>query len=214
MSEDQRKASEIILSIESKLDNMLKTMGSYETNTKLILDRVNKVYLYIEEVKKSYSIVQENEENFTNLDEPISISKDPIINKRSAKPLPDANGLQNPYKMDGFNEVKKIETVVVEEKNSEIISDKKVPVIQRITDQTGKDIFMADVLVCNSKQEAIYKTKTNAIGKWQAHLRPGAYTINVSKTDMNTKKKLEIKQEINIPASNATVVLDALKITR
>lgn len=212
---EQRKATDVVLAIEGKMDAILKISASYDHNMKLVLDRVNKIYLYVEEVKKSYQ--QEDHENISDREEivnvsdgaKITVSDMPIVEKRNTKsaPVEQAAISSTPYRLDGFSNPTLNETEFK-------ATDKKVPVIQRITDQNGKDIFMADVVIFNDKQESVYKTKSNAVGKWQAHLRPGRYTVSVSKTDMSSKKKLEVKQDITIPQSNATVTLDILKITR
>jgi hypothetical protein len=92
--------------------------------------------------------------------------------------------------------------------------DSKVPVVQRITDNTGKDLFMAEVIVMNANKELIAKTKTNAAGKWQAYLKPGKYSVNIVKTDTATKNKLEAMQDITVSNSDKTITLPVMIIKR
>jgi hypothetical protein len=212
---EQRKATDVVLAIEGKVDALIKILSSYDHNMKLVLDRVNKVYSYVEEVKQSYKQQDNNstEEAVININDgaKIEISEKPIVEKRNTKSASaeqsDISINPMPYRLDGFDQR-------VSNNVESKTTDKKVPVIQRVTDQNGKDIFMADITVFNDKLESVYKTKSNAVGKWQAHLKPGRYTVSVSKTDMASKKKLEVKQDITIPQSNATITLDILKITR
>lgn len=77
-------------------------------------------------------------------------------------------------------------------------NSKKIPVIQRVVDKNGKDVFMADVHILDLNDILILKLKTNAIGKWQAQLKPGDYKVKISKTDSLTMTKNEIIQNIKV----------------
>lgn len=193
MSDEPRKASDILLSLEEKVNNLIKIVSVYDLNIKLVADRVNKIYSYIEEVKKSQEepIQPENDDFklYTQPEHIISISEEPIVTKRT--PIPE-----------------------VSRSEPDTTSEKKVPVSQRITDNTGKDVFMAEVSIFNSNKELVIKTKTNAVGKWQAYLKPGPYSIAIVKTDTATKKKIETLQEIVVPNSNVIFILPVAMIKR
>jgi hypothetical protein len=187
MAEDQRKASDILLSLESKIDTLIKTVAVYDFNSKIMLDRVNYVYGYIKNIEN-------NTQNDTvSNNEPIAITNENIIVEATAPRVP----------------ARQVPTD--EQKNT---SDKKVPLVQRITDHSGKDLFMAEVSVLNLNKELVFKTKTNAVGKWMANLKPGKYVVNIVKTDTTTKKKIEATQEINIANSNSVLTLPVMIIQR
>jgi hypothetical protein len=186
MTNEPRKATDILLSLEEKINTLTKIVAVYDMNIKLILDRLNKLNAALEQPEQTLSDRMIPE-----------IYHSPPV--EAVIPVED--------KPTGPRRTSRTE-------KSDISSDKKVPVSQRITDGTGKDLFMAVVEILSSDKTLISKTKTNAVGKWQAHLKPGDYFIHVVKTDTATKKKIEALQEINIPSSDAPVNLPLIAIRR
>ena len=110
---------------------------------------------------------------------------------------------------------KKVEPAELKPKTPEQVvkAEKKVPVTQRVQDNNKKDLFMAEVNLSSSEGHVL-KTKTNAMGKWQAQLPPGKYVVKVSKMDTALQKKLETQQDIIVPNSNSAVLLPTLIINR
>jgi len=179
----ERKATEILLSLEEKVNSLLKIISLYDFNTKLILDKINKISKILEknpvEVKNK-QVVQEFSQN------PINISNSPIINTKPS-------------------------AVVTQEKKT--ASGKKVPISQRITDDKGRDLFMADVLITDENNNEILKTKTNAVGKWQAHLPVGSYNVLISKID-SSKNKIEVSQNISVSEKDEDLKLNTVIVKR
>jgi uncharacterized transporter YbjL len=182
MADEQRKATDILIALETKVDNLIKTIAVYDHTSKMMLDRINFVYNYIK-----------NFDNNTQQDvpdnKPITITNEHIITE---------------------TEIPRIAARQVPQQTS--TSDKKVPVVQRITNSAGKDLFMAEVSVMNINKELVFKTKTNAVGKWMANLKPDKYIVNIVKTDTATKKKFETTQEINVVNSNSVITLPVMMI--
>ena len=179
---EQRKISDIILSLEEKVLTLIKIVAANDLNNKLILDRLNKMLTQSTLTATPVSPQQEPENKIIqNIQTPIEISKAPIATRRTV-----ANAQEEEPS----------------EKKKKSISNtgaSKIPVGQRITDHTGKDLFMADVLITNVETDETSKCKTNAGGKWQAYLPIGKYTVYVSKIiDPTTKNKIECLQEIEI----------------
>lgn len=201
---EDRKATEILLSLESKMETMIKVMSTYDMTIKILLDRVNKMHSYINSLQEE--MIQEQlqktkEEQFRPYDEPKRIFD---INQDDA--IPESNAPIANIRSSRTN------TLPVEKQTEN--SEKKVPVTQRITDSNGKDLFIADVSVMTKNNELVVKAKTNTVGKWQAHLKPGDYIINVVKVDAATKKKIEAMQEITIPPTNGIFTLPTAIIKR
>lgn len=198
--DEPRKASDVLLSLEEKVNTLIKIVSVYDMNIKLILDRVNKIYSYIEIIKsedaKNDFIQSEREIIKTNADHLIAVAEAPIVNKRVAIIDPPLSA-PGPSPSD---------------KSTEVGNDKKVPVIQRVVGEKGKDLFMAEVSVLNMNKELVLKTKTNAVGKWQAYLKPGKYIVHLVKTDTETKKKIEAIQDITIPDSSTPINLPLIAI--
>lgn len=198
MADEQRKASDVLLAIEDKVNTLLQSMSVYNLNMKLILDRVNKVYNYINELEAQAGMEapapQPTDKDVvkTSAEHVITEDANPAgTARRTARAESYATAMPQPPMQDA-------------QRNQ---TEKKVPVMQRLTNDKGKDLFNAQVEILNEKRELLQTTKTNATGKWQAHLKPGKYNVHVVKTDTATRDKIEAWQELNIPYSDAVVTL-------
>lgn len=189
---EPRKATELLVSMEQKLDTLTKMILNQDLLLKVITDRTNKIYSYVNEIQKEYekerisinpppyTLSSDKEVIMTSIQDVLPLSETPAITKRTNNVIED-------------------KSFKPEESFSN--SDKKIPIIQRITDQNGKDLFMAEVVLSDNNKKLLGKFKTNAAGKWQAHLKPGKYFVKVSKTNTVDKTLLEMDQEINIPSN-------------
>jgi|ERR1700722_3598683 len=215
MADQPRKASEVVVSIEDKVNTIIQSMSVYNMNIKLILDRVNKIYNYIEQGNAQAPETQvvgptvpptpqsDKEIVQTSAEHVLTVAEEPSSLRRTArsesytspKPEPPIQDIHRKSDQPGS-------------------SEKKVPVVQRITDSKGKDLFMAYVSIMNDQKEVIQKTKTNANGKWQAHLKPGKYFVEVMKTDTATKEEIKAMQELSIPNADSVVTLPTAIIKR
>lgn len=201
-----RQATDVLLSIESHLVKLVKTMSTYDLTNKLILDKVNKIHTYIDKLEKElvdYEKIQQKDlatTATTNNTSPLEIDQNPIGTRRVSRV--ETQAIETSSILDG-NITDKPST-----------NEKKVPVIQRITDQHGKDLFMADVSILNENKEVVAKVKTNAMGKWQAHIKPGKYVVHTVKTDSATKSKIEALQDIIVPSISSIYTLPVAIIKR
>ncbi len=220
----QRKASDILLALEAKVETLMKLVYNQDMLLKLIADRTNKMYTYIDELQKEYkeSKNQKLEDNNEDQEDPriINISNDHQITEAKERV-----GQSRIVPRAGPNVVPVPQPAILAIPNQQLPpnpqqaqqttgSDKKVPVVQRVSDHTGKDIFMCQVLILDESGNEITKTKTNAVGKWQAMLKPAPYTIKITKTDTATKKMLETTQKITIQSSNSTITLPVVIMNR
>ena len=208
------------------MSSLIKTMGVYDFNLKLVLERVNAVYHYIEQLKVEYSQTPDQQSQ----DQQIIATSEYVI-PISNVPTPDRRmgrveaAIQIPTQPDTVVRVpaqqpnKQTMPVQVPQDSSKktnvpVSPDKKVPVVQQLKYNTGGDVFMADVSIADKNNELVHKCKTNAMGKWQAYLKPGKYYVSVMKTDTTTKSKTEALQEITIPNSESTVNLPPAMIKK
>lgn len=208
---EPRKASDILLSLEDKVNNLTKMISVYDYNTKIILDRVNKIFAYIDALQKEDALLAQQ-----NAQQPIQSENDlfPQYQEKEIIQTSTEHLITEETDPKGHRRTARSETYTQPETKQVGSSDKKIPVIQRITDHTGKDIFMAEVSILNKNNEIVYKTKTNAVGKWQAHLKTGNYTVSIVKTDTSTKKKIEAMQDIVVNDSSPTMTLPTAVIKR
>jgi hypothetical protein len=187
---EQRKASDVLLSIESKIDTVLKLMANYDFTNKLILSKLN-VLNTISNLDSANSIPPViNSPITSNVESNIPIISTPSIIKRNVNQ-------ENAKEME-----------------LEEFSNKKIPVIQRVVDDKGKDLFMAEVSIMTLDKELVNKTKTNAMGKWQAQLKPGKYLVQIIKTNTETKEKKQSLQEIVIDGTKQTMQLPTAIINK
>jgi len=220
---EPRKASDILLALETKVDTLTKLVYSYDMLLKLIADRTNKIYAYIDELQKEYKEArdQKSEEDENEQDDPkiIHVSNEhqiteakEIIGQRRIQPRADPNAIPP---QPAILAVPNQQPVPKPQQTQETIgNDKKVSVMQRVSDHTGKDLFLATVLISDENGNEITKAKTNAAGKWQCVLKPAKYVIKITKTDTATKKVLETTQKITIPSSNSTITLPVVIMNR
>jgi len=218
---EPRKASDILLSLEEKVNTLTKIVSVYDMNTKLILDRVNKMYSYIEKLQKEMDeerlpkggeFVAEPEIVQTSTEHLITMTENPVGVRRTARAesyAPDATQTMPATPV----------AVPTPIKTAKPDNDRKIPVLQRVTwidsNGTSKDCVMAEITILNDQKELVVKTKTNAAGKWQAYLKPGIYSVGMVKTDTATKKKIEAMQEsVHVADSNSTVILPTAMIKK
>ena len=225
--EQQRKATDVLLSIEEKVNTLLQSMSVYNMNTKLILDRVNKVHNYISMLEAEAASLNAQEQPTDPNNETVKTSVENVITIAAVSDVPRRTVRAETYAPMQPSAAWQKEPENVEQPDRNVIQhppqtvapkpagpEKKVPVSQRITDSTGKDLFMAAVNILNENKELITQTKTNATGKWQAHLKPGKYHVHVVKTDTATKVKIEATQEVMVPNSDTVVILPTAIIKR
>jgi len=182
----ERKATDVLISVEHKIDGLMKVISSFDMTMKMVLDRLNRLSTAAPEPARIAPDKQ-----------PIKASPQEAIAKFEG--APQARKTSRPEMYDG--------------KDNTANNEKKVPVIQRVSDQSGKDLFMANITIFDGGKE-LCRTKTNAAGKWQAYLPIGTYDVKISKTDSATKKQIEAMLQITVPDSNSTITLPPVAVKR
>lgn len=193
-SNELRKVSDVLFSIEEKLITLMGTLSVQDMNNKLILDRLNKLLNQQNGVPINFiSSVAQTQKTMISNPSTVELSEKAIV------PRKQLSGLQ-----------------VLPPEDKKKISGSKIPVVQRVTDNHGKDVFMADVIVMDSlTKEVLSKSQTNVAGKWQANLPVGKYAVIVSKVvDPSTLHKIELNQEIEISSTMKSLQLPVAIIKR
>lgn len=229
---DTRKMSDIILSLEDKITVLVKTIAVQEMNNRLILDRLNKLVTQNNVMQQSNTTVANSQSKIANT-EAIITNKQSTLASSIVSPTQEINKLPQPIqptenlavqfedfkskKVTNRSVSKSKETPQVNSENIQSVkTGNKIPVSQRITDQQGKDLFMADVIITDlDTNEIVSKTKTTAIGKWTAYLPIGNYSVHITKIiDANTLNKIESLQEIEINPTMKSLQLPIAIIQR
>jgi hypothetical protein len=190
----KRNASDILLELENKINNLISTVNLCNANNQFILNTVNT--LRKELVMKEH-VDMKKDELYLNISKELIEIKKPTDMAQTTSVIAAKNMNKSMIKV---NENEK--------------SDKKIPIIQKITDEFSKDIFMADISIMDEEKNIVAKSKTNAVGKYTASLKPGKYTVRIIKTDTVSKKKFEAEQMIEIENSNAPLTLSNFILKR
>lgn len=209
MSEkDNRKASDILLDLENKVEVLIQVITSHDSNIKMLLNKVNEISR--SNIKQQVPNV--SKEEFPSF-APIAISDKPTSRTRSTREnvkISAIPAVQNSIQ----NANEQLDDKVREKPKNDGLVERKIPIMQRVCDDRGKDLFMADVIIYDEHQNQIQKIKTNAVGKYQTVLTPGKYKIHISKMDMNSNSKIESMQEIDINTNDKAISLPLASIKR
>jgi hypothetical protein len=200
---ESRKASDILLSIEKKLDQIVGLISSNDLTMKIV---ANKLQVLIdighddEQHHHTSNLNSINKENLLPTVSLLSPSKEEIFidsefNIEEDK-APSGTRRTSRSSSDIFDfETKENNKKVLPETSR---SDRKIPIVQRVVDKNGKSLFLAEVEILNENSVQVDKVKTNSVGKYQAQLPPGNYKIIIRKNEPLSNSKLEGIQEIKV----------------
>lgn len=86
-----------------------------------------------------------------------------------------------------------------------------IPVEQRVVNGHGKSLYLADVEIIDlSSMQSIFKTRTNAMGKWMAALGAGQYRIIIRRMETTTKERMEVTQDIEVDGTQSPLTLPSI----
>lgn len=219
--ENARKATDIILDLESKIDKLLSVVYSQDLTIKTISNKLNMLIELNKQASNTKPVA--NAITITAVQSPIKSQQPipmevaPVGVRKTSRPEPASNGLDKyPVQLPSMREkaeavvntakVKKQqpkEEIFIEKQsdNQFITKDQvvqKIPIIQRILDKNGKSVFMADVEVYDNIGNTIFKGRTNGSGKWMTSLPIGSYNAKISKRENLTKEKLTISVDFAV----------------
>ncbi len=208
---DTRKISDVLLSLEEKVLLLIKTVAANDMNNKLILSSLNK--LLATPMVAASTIGGTMPSVAADIDSIREFSKPPLLEVNQNPIMPKRQMIIQSEKSPPKETAQLISKPAPQIAQS---NKPKIPVGQRLTDTNGKDLFMADVLITNMETgEVVNKSKTNAVGKWQAYLSIGKYSIHISKiTDSVTLHKIESLQELEITPQMKSLQLPLAIIKR
>jgi murein DD-endopeptidase MepM/ murein hydrolase activator NlpD len=202
---DERKATDVLLDIESEVKKLSQTMSSLMLAQTLSLDKLNRVYNYISNLEKEIE-----EEKKLQLGQAQTANHNLPIQSPQATPIEVESNPQGVRRTSRQPEAPPADAPMATSNPGE----RKIPVIQRVTDHSGKDLFMADVRIINANKEVVAKVKTNPVGKWQALVPPGQYDVHILKTDTASKTKIEAMQTITVPDNTGIFTLPIIAIKK
>lgn len=185
-----RKASEVLLGLERKFDLWVKIAAASDTNTKLLLNSMNKACALLERIEAKLGAVgpetanQPTVETFVS-EPPIVVESEPKGSRRTARP-------------ETYEELP--------------AGIKVVPIQQKVYDPTGKAVFMAEVEVYDENKNIITKLRTTAAGKWQVPLAPGKYFVSIFKRESGARKRLDYQSSFIVTESTTPIELEPARL--
>lgn len=232
MGENDRKATDVLLSIESKLESLLNHHRTQELNLKILSNKFNSLIenipKYFNDHKQSMTRPQIKIEAADvspvsknipiSSDFNLSTDSDPVGFRRTSRPETfeerESPALKETRESAIQKVVKNFENTKQQENTPHLppkLSEGLISQItQRIVDKNQKSIFLAEVEIKSLEGELIHKTRTNSIGKWNATLPPGKYRVSASKRESSSKQKIEIFQDVEIDGSKSMMSLPDL----
>lgn len=206
----ERKASEVLLDLEQRINNIETLLKLQEFQLRLVIDNFNKFFRQIEESKKPkeqptiLGSQKTSEIVKTELADPIE--QESIIDKKNRLMKIEHVKVEPNQKQDIAFKSKKPERLGdIDSNNTAFDNERKVPVHQKLILYDGTPMSGAKVLVKNENGDVIKTAETNQTGRWQAALSPGKYSINVS--GKHNGQSLECNQTFEVPAMSSPLEL-------
>lgn len=189
----ERKATDILLDLEDKLDKLLLHVANMDNNYKIIISRLdqlknnNSVAFQPKNAEISSSFQPDNS-GFS-----VSVSNSEIIDKKESK-----NSIQN-----ADNQVK----------------HEKIRVSQVVRYPKGKNskqnnVVLASVKIYDSKGvesgSVVGENRTDQNGRWKIDLSPGSYFVHILKPASTQKPQVDHYFPIDIDGEKSVMELDPI----
>lgn len=213
---NNRTLTDIILTIEAKVDQLLGFHMSQDLSAKIASNKLNRV-----ESKLDYLIEALLEED----NSPLKIaSAVPSFSAPDVDEHQFSIGLET--KPLGFPRTSRPETFATEAEMRNTVPSKRPAlteedmftpnerkaITQRVVDKNGKAIYMCNVSIINGKTGNVeHKMRTNGMGKYSASLIPGNYKVVLTKEGSAGKDRVEVSQNLIVneqtPSELQTIIL-------
>ena len=157
---DERKASDILLSIEQIVKNLERKFALQEYQYKLMIDNQNKLLnLLQDDEPEPYPIINNPIEKKPIVMEPIKV-EDEFVFRVDRKPIE--------IPTDDIPPEKEIPV----KKN---VPEKLIPITQRLVDPNGDPLENIEIRISNDYNEQLKIIRTNSSGRWSSALPSGRY---------------------------------------
>lgn len=177
----ERKATDILIDLENKIDDLVRRVNSQDLVLKAQLIRINKLVSLIENFEKpNPEKIIKKEFSSPKLE---AVSDSIIVAPKLAVAVEENLIQQNkPEQQEEFKEY------------SETFN-----ISQRVLDENSKVLYMAvvEVIDLNSGNK-VTRTQTKANGKFILKLKPGNYRFKISKTKNLQTGRIESFEDITV----------------
>ena len=214
--EEKRLATDILLSIESKLITLEKRQQNSENILKILLGKLNKTPSILpppsisleRKFIPSDTINKDNFENRpkTNRFAEMAASKGVTIDERQGALI--AKPAENSGEMS--------ESTLRMPARGQRGPKPKGPKssVTQILNRGNDPLFLANIEVLDDNNELISQTRTNTKGRWLMALAPGEYRVHVTKRfpPDSGRKSVDTMYQISVPLSDTPLELDPYSI--
>jgi hypothetical protein len=200
-----RKASDILLDLEGKVETSSKDLKTLALSVNILSNRVNQVI----ELLNALSNSANSDVVMPVVNEMPQVQASIPISSESSLKLDDYS------KKDNFPRTQRQETFAPTNQVSTppTTQSGKVATTQRITDNTGKAIFLANVEITDRNSGAVvYKGRTDGVGKWHASLPVGQHLVHITKSEALNKAKIDVSQNLVVDGSQNVLNLPVMII--
>lgn len=199
-----RKATDVLLSIEEKVITLNKKYDNLEFMLKKLLSN------------KTDKVTQNIEKNIVNNDKPVAATK-PLMPGLKPGVVMGPHGLYDKGEENSDNilddPIEVSENVNASLRRTNRVSNrdqlKGVPVKQKVLYPDGKLVCLANVEVFDVENKLVSKMRTNALGIWMASLSPGQYNVKINKSKAGNKPEVNFDFNVDIPVSDGPLELSS-----
>lgn len=238
MENNTRKATDVLISLEAKIDLLLNYYRSQDLNIKILSNKLN---LLSEQLAKSppandapkikieaadfvIPVAKNNQTKDVHVssDFNITVESAPDGNRRTSREIDEHDMMNHPLNKASNKLISKkepLETInypqVKEEKfvPPKLEGVDSVQLVQRVINKNNGSVFLAEVEIKSNKDgNIVHKTRTNGVGKWFGTLPPGEYKVTIKKKNASGRENIEISQNINVDGSKSLVELSDICI--
>lgn len=207
MVEDKRSATDILLSLESKVITMEKRVQNIEYLLKALLGKNNKSQSI---PPATLSLSQTAQRTIQN----------DVINKDNFEDRPKTNRFEEMAASHG------VKLGTYEEASSGEMEEAPIRSLSRgqrgpkksgsktsvsqILSSGNSPVFLANIEILDDNNELVSQTRTNPKGRWLMALAPGDYQVHVTKRypPDSGKASIDTMYQINVPPTDKPLELD------
>lgn len=226
-----RKATDILVSIEAKLESLINYQKSQDLNNKILSNKLNNLLSMLNtsstnidvqtkppaahQIKIEAADLAPNKNIKIYSDNNIPVDPSPNGVRRTSRPESENNKFTPPSNQsDNIKEDNFINYPEIKEEKfipPKLSETRNAQITQRVIDKNNKSIFLAEVEIKSIKDDSLVaKTRTNSLGKWIATLPVGDYKVGIKKRETSGKQKIEIFQDLNIDGNKTLIELNDL----
>lgn len=203
--EDKRTATDILLSIESKLIKLEGRVQNSEYLLKTLLGKINKQSVSTAQSSSKPTIYESDIINKDNFENRIKTNKFVEIAASQGVSLEDNSGVVN---FSNDLEEASLRGEARGQRGVKLKGPKSS--VSQVLNRGNDILFLANIEVLDENNELVSQTRTNTKGRWMMSLAPGDYQVHVTKrfSPDSGKRPIDTMYQIMVPKSDKPIELE------